>query len=210
MASVFLIKTDSGVTYELSATTSAEVTRSSTIAKNRVEDKSVVADNSVRDNAEVVFNGIISSIRRLDQLGTANSSNPLSQAGNNYKTYREYLEGINEVMDRSEFVTFFLDNDLTPIPDCSITRFSYIKDRSGGLTSWKVSLRGEQLRLSSRAVVGTIPNPSAGVSSVVEGSSGGGDGTATVTQTPLNTTIVQDFFGGTGAVSGPVDGFTGG
>lgn len=215
MASVFLIKTDGGVTYELSSTTSASVSRSSTVAKHRVEDRSTVADNAVRGNAEISFNGIISSVRRLDQLDYVDPfQNPIDfitgkpPTPHNYKTYREYLEGIEDIMESSEFVTFFLDNDLTPITDCSITNFNYTKDYSGGITSWNVSLKGEQLRLASRSIKGNIPNPLAGVSSIVEGEKGGGVGTATVADKPLTTTILQDIAGGTGNVS-IIEGFTG-
>lgn len=211
MASVFRIQvgdTD-GEVYELSVTTNVTVTEESINTKHKVESREVITDNSVVMNREITYNGLITSIRRSDQGAGANNfgisaiqrlfDNPTDS---NFKDPKTYLEGLAQVRRDSEFVTCFLANELTPISNCLIDRFTYVKDQEGGLTTWRVSIKLSETRLTTRAVETSIPAPSA--SDVTGSTTDAGNATTEALNTgALNTTAL---LGGANSVYSPVGG----
>lgn len=208
MASVFRIQvgdTD-GEVYELSVTTSVNVSGENINTKRKTESREVITDNSVVMNREITYNGIITSIRRSDQGAGANNFGISAvkrlfddPKDSNFKDPKTFLEGLEKVRDDTEFVTCFLSNDLTPISNCLIDRLSYVKDNEGGTTSWRVSLKLSESRLTERAKETSIPAPE--VKDVTSKKSDSGNAiTDSISAGALTTTApvsgIKSFFGG--------------
>lgn len=198
-----------GEVYELSVTTEARVSVRNSVSRYKVESEEVVTDNSVVNNREITYNGIITSIRRTDQ-GSGGSSFNVTGAvldffdlggDSNFKDPRTFLEGLDQVRRNRQLVTCFLPNNITPIGNCLIENFEYVKDQSGGLTSWNVSLRLYEIRLAQAAQATSIPAPAN--SQVTSPEQDAGNATVDdITPQGIDTTILQQgadsFFNGLG------------
>ena len=159
MASEFLIKTEDGEFYELSVSTEVKVSARNTITKHKTESKDIITDNAVVFLREISYNGLISSIKRTDQGRSLLGSLFDSPTDSNYKTPKSYLEGLDSVRTERKFITCYLANELTPIPNCLIENLEYIKDNNGGLTTWRVSFKAVEVRLTTKAASTTVPAP---------------------------------------------------
>jgi len=180
----FKIISEDNAVYQLVATTDVTVEQDSKITSAKVEDKSVVSDNVVALNRNVRYNGIITTIDRLDQP--------------DFKDPATFVEGIRGLMRDRKFVTCELDNLLTPIPNCQIEKFSISKGKSEGLTSWFVNLSIKEIRLSDAITSTTVAAPAQEVSDITSESVN--EGSATTRAKKLSETI------GTGALDNIIGG----
>ena len=213
MSSDFRIQVgNNGDIYELAVTTEVKVSAKNSITSHKTESKEVITSNAVVFNKEISYNGKISTIRRVDQAPTGFSLGGTIQvlktviadavAGffgfereNNYRTPKDYLEGLDKVRQDREFVTCFLTNDLNPISNCLIESFEYTKDQQGGLSCWNVNLKLKEVRLTTKATETTIPRPATADATAEESDNGNA---ATVEDKSLATTIGLGAFGGLG------------
>ena len=211
MSSDFRIQVGSGGDiYELAVTTEVKVSAKNSITSHKTESKEVITSNAVVFNKEISYNGKISTIRRVDQapsnfslggpiqvLKTLISDTVAGFIGlereNNYRTPKDYLEGLDKVRQSREFVTCFLTNDLNPISNCLIEHFEYTKDQNGGLSCWNVNLRLKEVRLTTKATETTVPRPATKDATTDETDNGNA---ATEEDTSLITTgVLGDLFG---------------
>ena len=172
----FKIITDEGLVYQLVSTSSATVEKSSKITEHKVEDRTVVSDNAVAYNRVVRYNGIITTIDRLDQP--------------DFKDPATFIAGINGLMDDKVFVTCELDDQVTPIPNCQIEKFSITKGSREGLTSWNVDLSVKEIRLSSAVTSTQVAAPRQEVTDIVSETQN--EGSAATTRKPLSETLGVD------------------
>lgn len=204
-----------GEIYELSVTTDVSVSSKSKISRFKVESKEIITENKVDYNREITYNGIITQIRRFDQGsgdGTFNITGIVFQGAsqalaNNlpegelrdyfdrqsqsaYKNPKTYLEGLEKVKQGEEYVTCFLPNNLNPIENCLIEDLNYTKTMDQGQSSWRVSIKLCEIRLTQRAVETSIPKPE--VKDDVEKKTDAGN--ATTKEQPVTTTIGVDLF----------------
>jgi len=142
----FIIETEDGEFYQLTLTEDVTVEADTTISNHKVEDRSVVSDNAVANNRKVSYNGIVTSVERLDQT--------------HYKDPYELLEGLELVRKNRTYCVCHLDNLLTPITDCLLERLSFTKGGKEGLTTWRVSLSFKETRTTSQAEKTKVPRPS--------------------------------------------------
>jgi hypothetical protein len=222
LASKFYIQSEKGAVYELTVTSEVEVFETTSITRYRTESKEVISDNAVVNNRTVRYNGFVSSIRRLDQLDT--HTNPFqdpvaalqkaaqgdfeslygqkeqSPNKNNFKEPSEFIKGISTLRNDKETVTFFV-SELEAIPNCMITSFSYIKDKSMGLTSWKITLEGEEIRISDSAIAGVVEVPKPSVADITGKENDSGNG-STTDSGELTTTIIVSGVSLTGVNTG--------
>lgn len=214
MSSDFRIQVgNGGDIYELAVTTEVKVSTKNSITTHKTESKEVITSNAVVFNKEISYNGRISTIRRVDQSPTGFSlGGPIQnlktiiadtvagfyglERDNNYRTPKDYLEGLDKVRQDREFVTCFLTNDLNPITNCLIEHFEYTKDQNGGLSCWNVNLRLKEVRLTTKASESTIAAPA--VADATSEETDNGNATTEVDNS-LSTTIGVDLlnpFGG--------------
>ncbi len=169
-----IIDDESDVIYQLTVTTDISVEENSKVVSHKVQDNSVVTDNIVAYNRKVSYNGLVTSVERLDQ--------------DEYKDPFELLEGLSLVRTNKTIVTCELDNLLTPITNCAIEKLSYSKSTQEGLTSWRVNISLQEIRLSDAVTSTTVaaPNPKLkGATDPVENV-----GNATTIKPPLTETIL--------------------
>lgn len=170
-----IIDDESDVIYQLTVTTDISVEENSKVVSHKVQDNSVVTDNIVAYNRKVSYNGLVTSVERLDQ--------------DEYKDPFELLEGLSLVRTNKTIVTCELDNLLTPITNCAIEKLSYSKSTQEGLTSWRVNISLQEIRLSDAVTSTTVaaPNPKLkGATDPVENV-----GNATTKKPPLTETILR-------------------
>lgn len=131
--------------FQLTVTSDVTVEYTSKLTNHKVLDKSVVTDNVVDYNKKVRYNGIITSIERLDQP--------------DYKTPSEYFAGLDSARKDKTLFTVLLDDQLDFIPSCYIESLSFTKGSREGLTSWRVDISLQQIRLSEGVTTSSVPNP---------------------------------------------------
>lgn len=142
----FAVTTENGDVYQLTLTSEIRVESSNKVSSHKVEDKTIVSDNDVAGSRKISYNGIVTSIVRLDQK--------------DYKAPEELLEGLDKERKASTFFTCSLDDRLKPIPDCLLSTLAYSKSNKEGLTTWKVRMEFTEVRTTAQAVSKKIPRPS--------------------------------------------------
>ncbi len=174
----FRIVTEDNVVYQLTLTSDVTVEETSKISSKKVQDNSVITDNVVAYNKKVSYNGIVTSVERLDQ--------------DEYKDPFEYLENLSLVRSNKNIVVCFLDDLLNPITNCVIEKLSYTKGKNEGLTSWRVNLVLQQIRLSDELTSTTITAPNPEYKDPTSNSENAGN--ATTGSSPLTTTGIEKLF----------------
>lgn len=140
---VFYILSPDRQLFELSATTEVAVSYTGSPTQFKVEDGSTIADNYVINNTTASFNGLITSVQ-----GFSNQEN--------YKTPKEYLEGLRRLMLSKQPFTVYVDNRLSPLRNCLFTNIDISKDVETGLSGWLCRMSFEQVRVEQRAKASTL------------------------------------------------------
>lgn len=139
---IFYIKDGSDV-YEMTATTEVQFSYQGQPTKFKVESGATITDHYTLSNATASFNGIVTSVILL-----SNGEDQLSP--------KQYIEGLRALQISKRPFTVYLDDKLTPIKNCLFTMIDGSKSVDDGLSSWRMRLGFEQIRLEDRAQEGVL------------------------------------------------------
>jgi len=139
---IFYIKDGSSV-YEMTATTEVQFSYTGQPTKFKVESGATITDHYNISNATASFNGIVTSVVLL-----SNGDNQLSP--------KQYIESLRALQISKRPFTVYLDDKLTPIKNCLFTTIDGSKGVDDGLSSWRMRLGFEQIRLEDRAQEGVL------------------------------------------------------
>lgn len=189
---IFYIKDGSNV-YEMTATTEVQFSYTGQPTKFKVESGATITDHYNISNATASFNGIITSVVLL-----SNGDNQLSP--------KQYIEGLRSLQISKRPFTVYLDDKLTPIKNCLFTTIDGSKGVDDGLSSWRMRLGFEQIRLEDRAQEGILEvQPSTEVLNGVSSKTDAGNTQAKEKELPTSVirgaaeggvNIIREAFGG--------------
>lgn len=172
----YIVDQESNEIYEMAVTKEVKVSGRTKISSEKTEDKTVVSDNAVAFNPNISYNGVISSI-------TSIGVNPRSLS-----TPDEYIESLEKVRTSRKLVTCHIDNKLNPIEDCVIEDFTFQKSEREGVSSWKINLVCQQIRVTTGATSTRIPSPA--TKDATESKVDAGNATTKQVEKPITTTIL--------------------
>lgn len=144
--SKFYFTTTDDREYELSSTTSVSVQENAVVSKSPVESGKSIVDNYYLDNTVITFSGVITSVQVF------------GQSAKRKREVDTWIDEIRLLRKNKELVTVHYDDNQT-VQNCVITRFNTDKTSKEGNSGWKCSLQFQEVTISERAKLTTVPEP---------------------------------------------------
>lgn len=191
--SIFYFTTPDNREYELSCTTNVTVNQPAVITKSPVESGKSIIDNYYLDNTTISFSGVITNVTVMGQ--DANRKRDVDTWISDIETIRRSKDLLVVHYDTNKIVT-----------NCVITRFDISKTKDQGKSGWQCTLVFQEVDISERARLTTVPEAKKEVKDATDPKSKTSSNNKKEVATPLATTVSGDLIAaGVGLFTGGSD-----